>query len=190
MDLHNCEDIRSRLDRYADAVRETREHAAERSSFGRYRAGAPYFEQYPLRAALAGVAHGNGKLLQEYWGTYERITQELESPSYAEDRAYREELYRDLVAYVDVYQSAVCCSGLGMGDHEEIAPAAIRDDIGILLLELKGEFPRDALEQEVSLLDLAQGGNPRTGGQSPETSFPRDQPSGIPCRKKEQAGSR
>lgn len=190
MDPPLCDDIRSRLDRYAEAVRVTREHAAERSSFGRYRAGAPYFEQYPVRASLASGAAGNGTLLQEFWDTYERITRELETPACAKSRAYREELYRDLVAYVEAYRTAICCSGLGMGGPEDLAPPSIRDDIGILLLELRHEFPVDALEQEVALLDSALGGVPGPGEQSPEVSPRQGQQYGNLSRKKGQAGSR
>jgi len=190
MDSLICDDIRSRLNRYAEAVKETREHAAERSSFGRYRAGAPYFEQYPLRASLACRPGDNGALLQEFWDTYERITRELETPACAKSRAYREELYRDLVAYVEVYRTAICCSGLGMGGPENLAPPTLRDDIGILLLELKREYPLESLEQEIAFLDSALGGIPGPEEQSPEVSPRQGQQYGNISRKKEQAGSR
>jgi len=191
MDPRVCDDIRSRLCRYAEVVEETRVHAAERSSFGRYRAGAPYFEQYPLRAALACGAAGNGEFLREFWDTYERITRELEAPAYAKSSAFREELYRDLIAYVEVYRTAVCCSGLGMGRPEDLASPALRDDIGVLLLELKSEFSLDGLEEEVAFLDLAASGITGTGCPLPETpSCEGRQQSGCFPTRKEPAGSR
>ena len=75
MDTTTTDDIRHRLHRYDTAVQETRDHALERSSFGRYRAGAPYFEQYPLREILAsfrGDAALTGSLAE-----YDRITRDL-----------------------------------------------------------------------------------------------------------------
>jgi hypothetical protein len=157
MDVTTTNDIRHRLHRYDMAVQETRDHAPERSSFGQYRAGAPYFEQYPLRAALDidDDASCDAVILREYWEEYDRITQDLENFERAAGRAYREELYKDLTVYAEMHRTAICCHELGMGDMNEIASPSLRVDIGILIWELHLEFPLADLEYEVTLLDTA-----------------------------------
>ncbi len=142
-----------RLHRYDAAVQETRDHAPERSSFGRYRAGAPYFEQYPLREVLAsflGDAALTGALAE-----YDRITRDLRSLERQGGRAYREELCRDLSAYVEAYRTLLCYHELGMCDEGGSADLSIRDEIAILLLELRRDFSLADIEQEVALLDDA-----------------------------------
>ena len=94
MDTTTTYDIRHRLHRYDTAVQETRDHALERSSFGRYRAGAPYFAQYPLREILASFK--GDAALTEALAEYDRITRELKIVERTGGRAYREELFRDL----------------------------------------------------------------------------------------------
>lgn len=94
MDTTTIDDIGHRMQWYGTAVQEIRDHASERSSFGRYRAGAPYFEQYPLRSVLAsfkGEAALTGAPAE-----YERITHELKIVERMGGRACREELFRDL----------------------------------------------------------------------------------------------
>ena len=154
MDITTNDDIRYRLHRYDRAVQETRDHALERSSFGRYRASAPYFEQYPLREVLTpfkGDAALAGAL-----GEYERITRELEAVERAGGRACREELFRDLSTYTEAYRTMLCYHEMGMDCPEEITDLRIRDMIGILLLELKKDFSLAGIEQEVSLIDEAR----------------------------------
>jgi hypothetical protein len=154
MDLTPTDNIRHRLHRYDMAVQETRDHALERSSFGQYRAGAPYFEQYPLREVLT---HFKGDAaLAGALGEYERITRELEAVERAGGRACREELFRDLCAYKEAYRTMLCYHEMGMNCPEEITDLRIRDMIGILLLELRKDFSLNDIEQEVSLLDEAR----------------------------------
>ena len=153
MDITTTDDIRHRLHRYDRAVQETRDHTFERSSLGRYRAGAPYFEQYPLREVLDSFksdAAFTGALAE-----YERITRELESMERAGGRAYREELFRDLCAYTEAYRTILCYHEMGMDCPEDITDLRIRDMIGILLLELNKDFSLAGIEQEVALLDEA-----------------------------------
>jgi hypothetical protein len=52
MDPFTHDDLSCLLPRFATAVQETRTHATERSAFGRYRAGSPYFAQYRLRRLI------------------------------------------------------------------------------------------------------------------------------------------
>ncbi|MFA6364182.1 hypothetical protein [Methanoregula sp.] len=154
MDITTNDDIRHRLHRYDRAVQETRDHTFERSSFGRYRAGAPYFEQYPLREALT---HFKGDVaLTGTLAEYKRITRELEAVERAGGRACREELFRDLCAYTEAYRTMLCYHEMGMDCPEEFTDLRIRDMIGILLLELKKDFSLAGIEQEVSLLDEAR----------------------------------
>lgn len=148
-------DIRSRLHRYSTAVSETRSHAGERSSFGRYRAGAPYFEQYPLRAAFGEAVVAGVALPEEFCKEYDRITRELAAPDLGGSRAYREELYRDLVSYIEVYRTAISFNGMGMGSLSDLTPPSLRQEIGILLCELKKDFSLGDLECEVGMLDAA-----------------------------------
>jgi len=153
MDITTTNDIRHCLHRYDMAVEETRDHTFERSSFGRYRAGAPYFEQYPLRevfSSFEGDAALTGALAE-----YDRITRELEAMERAGGRAYREELFRDLCAYTESYRTMLCYHEMGMDCPEDITDLRIRDMIGILLLELNKDFSLAGIEQEVALLDEA-----------------------------------
>lgn len=184
------DDIRSRLIRYGVAVSETRSHARERSSFGRYRAGAPYFEQYSLRAA-SGVA-----LPEEFRKEYDLITREFAAPDLEGSRAYREELYRDLVSYIEVYRTAISFHGMGMGSITDLIPPLLRQEIGILLCELKKDFSLGDLEYEVGELDAAlravdgEAQSGICGTTAAEGST--DVVAGIPVlvRKKERAGAR
>ena len=153
MDTTTSDDILNLLHRYDAAVQETRDHAPERGSFGRYRAGAPYFEQYPLREVLAsflGDAALTGALAE-----YDRITRDLRSLERLGGRAYREELCRDLSAYVEAYRTLLCYHELGMCNDRGSADLSIRDEIAILLLELRRDFSLADIEQEVGLLDDA-----------------------------------
>lgn len=154
MDITTTDDIRHRLHRYETAVQETRDHARKRSSFGRYRAGAPYFEQYPLREVLSSFK-GDAALTGALAG-YERITRELEAMERAGGQAYREELFRDLSAYTEAYRTMLCYHEMGMDCPEDITDLRIRDMIGILLRELRKDFSLDDIEQEISLLDESQ----------------------------------
>lgn len=163
MDPKVCDDIRSRLRRYGDAVRETKEHASERSSFGRYRAGAPYFEQYPLRELLMSGNGWDPVFLQEARDRYDRITRELSGPSLGGSRAYREELCRDLHACVELYRTSICFNELGMDGFKETAYPSLRDEIGILIGELGEDFPLANLICEVSALDAASRAISETG---------------------------
>jgi hypothetical protein len=153
MDITPTDDIRHRLHRYDMAVQEICEHAQKRSSFGQYRAGAPYFEQYPLREVLTSFEGDTA--LTGALDEYERITRELETVEHAGGRAYREELFRDLCAYTEAYRTMLCYHEMGMDCPEEITDIRIRDMIGILLLELKKDFSLAGIEQEVALLDEA-----------------------------------
>ncbi|MFA7694943.1 MAG: hypothetical protein WCX63_05370 [Methanoregula sp.] len=151
MDTTITDDIWHCLNRYGNTVQETRDHAAERSSFGRYRAGAPYFEQYPLRRVLASVQEDavfTGALAE-----YKRITCEFQAVERAGGRKYREELFHDLFAYTEAYRTLLCYHELGMHGAEGIADLRIRDEIGVLLLELRKDFSLAEIEQEVTLLD-------------------------------------
>jgi len=153
MDTTAIYDIRHRLHRYDTAVQETRDHALERSSFGRYRAGAPYFAQYPLREVLASFK--GDAALTEALAEYDRIARELKIVERTGGRAYREELFRDLTAYTEAYRTLLCYHELGMCDEGGSADLLIRDEIAILLLELRRDFLLTDIEREVILLDDA-----------------------------------
>jgi hypothetical protein len=189
-------DIRSRLHRYGTAVSETRSHAGERSSFGRYRAGAPYFEQYPLRAALREAVATGVTLPEEFCKEYDRTTQELAAPDLEGSRAYREELYRDLVSCIEVYRTAISFHELGTGSLSDLVPPSLRQEIGILLCELKKDFSLGDLECEVGMLDAALRSDgsevqPGTGDMASAEGYP-DAVAGYPVlvRKKGRAGAR
>lgn len=156
MDPEIYDDIRSRLRRYENAVREIKEHAGERSSFGRYRAGAPYFEQYSLRAALDAANGCDPGFLRGARDRYDRITRELSGPPFGSSRAYREELSRDLRAYIELYRTTLCCNELGMGDLQESAYPSLREEIGVLIRELERDLPLADLVCELTSLDAAR----------------------------------
>jgi hypothetical protein len=70
-------------------------------------------------------------------------------------RTFREELFRDLSAYVEAYRTLLCYHELGMCGVEGNADLSIRDEIAILLLELRRDFSLSDIEREVTLLDDA-----------------------------------
>lgn len=190
------EDLRSRLQRYDTAVQEIREHPKERSSFGRYRAGAPYFEQYALRAAFGAYSSSGRAVPKEVKVEYDRITRELEAPDIGDSRTYRDELYRDLVSSIEVYRTAICLREMGRGRISELAPQCLRQEIGFLLCELREDFSLGDLEGEVRDLDaalLACGDDPGAEGSG---TFPAGEPAhavtGPPAiaRKKVRTGAR
>jgi hypothetical protein len=196
MDPTLRDDIRSRLQRYDRAVQAAGDPLKDRSSFGRYRAGDPYFEQYALRVAFDIAAASGAAVPEEFRKEYDKITRELASPACGGSRAYREELCRDLHAYVEVYRTVLCCQELGMGDVRTQTGPLFRAEIGILLAELAGEFPLADLAREVQYLDAAlaaihEAGPARTAGDLLDAGVP-DPVSGsrILQRKKGQAGAR
>jgi len=151
METPTIDDIWNRLHRYETAVHETRDHLSECSSFGRYRIGSPYFEQYPLRAALDTFKDDvriTGALAE-----YERITRELEFFESKGGKACRERLYCDLLAYTEAYRTMLCYHEFGMDYEGGITDSPIREEIGILLWELRKDFPTDDIEREISYLD-------------------------------------
>jgi hypothetical protein len=177
-------------------VQEIREHPKERSSFGRYRAGAPYFEQYALRAAFEAYSSSGRAVPQEVKEEYDRITRELEAPDLGGSRAYRDELYRDLVSSIEVYRTAICLREMGMGRISELAPESLRQEIGILLCELNEDFTLGDLEGKVRDLDAALlvcGDEPGAEGSGTlPAGEPADAVNGSPVltRKKERTGAR
>jgi hypothetical protein len=198
MDKPTDEDIRHRLHRYDRAVQETRDHASEFSSFGRYRAGAPYFEQYPLRELLSFA--GSNATFTEALALYGRITRELEAVERTGGRAYREELFCDLSRYTEAYRSLLCYHELGMHGTGGFTGCGVREEIGILLLELRKDFSLADIEREVAHLDeahriICEAGSPVQQAQElPDRSTGTSAPGWQQCppsnRQKERAGFR
>ncbi|MDD1702232.1 MAG: hypothetical protein LUQ31_04550 [Methanoregula sp.] len=140
------------LKRYACAVRETRDHAAELESFGKYQAWIPYKEKYVTKALLdrADLPPAvKDASIQEY----ERVTRELEILEYAQGRAYRDILFRDLSAYVSAYEAALCSAETKMCDLRSDADLFMRDKIGVLVRELGRNFPLTDIRQKIAYLD-------------------------------------
>ena len=87
---------------------------------------------------------------------YDRITRDLESLEHQGGRTYREELFRDLSAYVETYRTLLCYHELGMCGAGVNADLSIsRDEIAVLLLELRRDFSLADIEREVAILDDA-----------------------------------
>jgi hypothetical protein len=154
MDTTTTDDIARHLHRFATAVQETRANAPERSSFGRYRAGAPYFEQYPLRR-LMDSSESSILFTPALQDEYRRISADLAALERERGRAYREELFRDLSAYTEAYRTMLCYLELGLCDAGEIAGHLLREEIGVLISELEGEFPLSDIGGLVTRLDEA-----------------------------------
>lgn len=152
MDEMLIDNIRNRLERYGIAIRETRDHATELTSFGRYRAGAPYFAKYPLHGML-DFAVNDDPSLTLLNREYERITRELKHLEEVGGRAYREELYRDLIAYTEAYRTLLCFQDLCVYETGSVQLPTLRDEIGILILELRRDFSLTGIEREIAYLD-------------------------------------
>ncbi len=67
MDTTTADDISRLLNQYRTAIHEMRDHASERCSFGRFRAGAPYFARHALQLLQVhtGTAHCSRLLLKK-----------------------------------------------------------------------------------------------------------------------------
>jgi len=169
MDTLATDNIASRLRRFATAVEETRTHAGERSAFGRYRAGAPYFALYPLRSLMFS-GETVSRVFPQHREEFGRIIRELAALEEEGGRAYRGELFRDLSAYTEAYRTLLCYQELGLCSPAAIAQDPLREEIAILLAELAGEFPLDDIRALVASLDetfcilhgLGGAGAPRT----------------------------
>jgi hypothetical protein len=152
MDAVTIDDITSRLRCFAMAVKETRTHAAERSAFGKYRAGAPYFALYPLRSLLSS-SETAARLSPEHHAEFGRVSRELAALEQVGSRAYREELFHDLSAYVEAYRTLLCYHELRLCPLDGIAHNPLREEIAVLVAELAGEFPLDDIRTLVASLD-------------------------------------
>ncbi len=152
MDATTADDIARLIDRYERAVRETRTFSAERHSFGRYRAGAPYFERSFLHQ-LVESCNGDELFTPALREKYERIQADFALLEREGGRAYREELFHDLSVYTEAYRTMICYHELGICDADEIADSSIREEIGILLDELDGEFPTSEITALIVRLD-------------------------------------
>lgn len=144
MDTVTSNDPACRLRCFATAVEETRTHAAERSAFGRYRAGAPYFALYPLRRMMNPGETGTGCSREEH-AEFRRIARDLAALETEGGRAYRKELFADLSTYTETYRTLLCYHELGMYSLDRIARDPLREEIPILLAELEGEFPLEGI---------------------------------------------
>jgi len=152
MDTTTPDDIACRLQRFATAVRETRTRVAERCSFGRYRAGAPYFEEYRLRPFM-DAGGKDGPITPAHREEYLRIRADLSSLEKEGGRAFREELLADLSAYTEAYRTLLCYHELGLCSIEGILQDPLREEITVLLAELSGEFSVSDISALVTGLD-------------------------------------
>lgn len=152
MDTVTPDDITCRLRHFATAVKETRTHAAERSAFGRYRAGAPYFALYPLRRLMAS-GETEARCSPEHHAEFGRISRDLAALEEESGSAYRKELFSDLFVYTEAYRTLFCYHELGMCSLAGIARDPLREEIAVLLAELEGEFPLEEIRALVAGLD-------------------------------------
>ncbi len=150
MDTTTADDISRLLNQYRTAIHETRDHASERCSFGRFRAGAPYFARHALQ--LLTSTHGDRALFTPaFEKEFERVNADLALLEHEGGRAYREELFCDLIAYTEAFRTILCYRELGMCDTDGIDD--VREEIAVLLDELEGEFRTDTIRALVSSLD-------------------------------------
>jgi hypothetical protein len=82
---------------------------------------------------------------------FERINADLGVLEHEGGRAYREELFCDLIAYTEAYRTIICYRELGIYDANGIDN--FREEIENLLKEQDGEFRTDNIRALVSILD-------------------------------------
>ena len=149
MDTTTADDISRLLNQYRTAIHEMRDHASERCSFGRFRAGAPYFARHALQLLST---HGDRALFTPaFEKEFERVNADFALLEHEGGRAYREELFCDLIAYTEAFRTILCYRELGMCDTDGIDN--VREEIAVLLDELEGEFCTDTIRALVSSLD-------------------------------------
>ncbi|MFZ0005840.1 MAG: hypothetical protein WCC86_00110 [Methanoregula sp.] len=152
MDTTTTEDISRLLDQYRTAIHETQDHAGERCSFGRFRAGAPYFARHALLRHMGsrGERYPFTPSLQR---EFESINADLAVLEDEGGWAYREELFCDLIAYTEAHRSLMCYRELGMCNFDKIKNQQFREEITVLLEELEGEFCIDTIMALICSLD-------------------------------------
>jgi hypothetical protein len=152
MDTQPADYIRHRLVRFSDTIEDIREHYRELSAFGRYYAGAPYYEKSGILLLLEGIRQDPG-IREELCTEFRRVLQKLESLEEELGEEYRARLREDLGQYTDVYAAAICHEQLGSLRSETDHDLFRRDLIGVLLHELEKDHDLADLKDLINALD-------------------------------------
>ena len=153
MDTQPADYIRHRLVRFSDTIEAIRMHYGELSTFGRYYAGAPYYEKYGILVLLDGLKSDPGTR-EELCTEFRRNLQKLEALELELGEGYRAQLRQDLRCYTDIYAAAVCHEHLGSIRFEADHDLFRRDLIGILMDELEKDHDLADIRNLIHTLDI------------------------------------
>jgi hypothetical protein len=152
MDPQPADYIRHRLVRFRDAIEETREHYRNLSAFGRYYAGAPYYEKSGILVLLDGLKSEPG-IREELCAEFRQCLKKLEALEEERGDDYRAQLRCDLKLYTDTYAAAVCHAHLGSIRFESDHDLFRRDLIIVLVHELERDHDLTELKNLLRVLD-------------------------------------
>jgi hypothetical protein len=170
--------IRHRLVRFRDAIEETREHYPNLTAFGRFYAGAPYYEKSGILMLLDGLKSEPG-IREELCAEFRQCLGKLEALEEELGEDYRALLRRDLSLYTDTYAAAVCHANHGSITFESDHDLFRRDLIIILVHELERDHDLTDLKNLIRILD----GNlftPQTPADQTGTGTPARVPDRLP----------
>jgi hypothetical protein len=152
MDTQPAEYIRHRLLRFREAIEEIRVHYPDLSPFGRYYAGAPYYEKSGILLLLDGLT--SDPVTRENLCTeFRQVLMNLEALENELGDEYRAQLRQDLSKYTDAYAAAVCHEHLGSVRFEADHDLFRRDLISVLVHELERDHDLAELRHLISALD-------------------------------------
>jgi hypothetical protein len=143
------------LQRYEQAIEDTRANYPDLDRYGTYPAFAPFYERARAREFLGSLADRGIDIPAGIWQEYARISRSLEIFEQRTGPAFRAILKDELHSLTQAYQAALCYAylcGTNEGSPEE---SGEREIIGILLQELKKDHDLADLERLITSLDEA-----------------------------------
>jgi hypothetical protein len=152
MDTPLTEQIRLHLNRYEDSIDEIDQHFNQLAGSMPGCASVPYLEKNRITHLLHTLGNDDScfaDLVREYG----RITGKLGRLEQGRGPEYRNLLYADLRCCLDRYHAAVCHASLSSISVESDPDLFNRDQLFVLLVELKKDFDVSGIEQVIGMLD-------------------------------------
>lgn len=166
------DDIRAHLHRFEESVKDLRNHIHELKRPGKFPVSTPLVEKNRIAEFLESSGLDE-KTRQAFHDTYMQIASDFAVLEHAGGRAYRDLVYCDLCTFVDRYAAAISLHELSLCDAVEDRDLFMREEIGVLLLELQPDYDLADIQRKVAALDEAMEGITRgTDGRIEKTDTP------------------
>jgi len=165
MEISPTDQIRFHLNRYEESINRVDRHFDRISGSGPDgSASEPYMERNRIQHLLSACNNDtlrSADLLKEY----ERITGKLVQLEKSRGQEYRNLLHVDLRCCLDQYHAAVCHARLSNLCPESEDECLCRDQLAVLVEELKKDFDLSGIEQMIGMLDTGRMSIPASNGQ-------------------------